>query len=442
MARTMNEATYTLAHIDSLPDAISDDMIKCPIVLEKLEHGETKRFLIDVTQEGESFNRVIHSIPPRTQPTRGFHELDNPHNWSDIYLSLSETIKEYVFFLNEGDYNVTTLAAMASYFPEVFNSYPYIDYSAAEINCGKSTATKAGTLASRYGLVVSSTSAASLYRDPWNSTFGIDEVDNQLQDRDTRAILLSVLNSGYAKGYPASRVNPDTGEVELFECFGLKFLSRVGNIPESIKNRCITINMIRSPDTLKDIDECDPFVDIRDQLYFKRLNNQDEAAAMYYDVKATCGLKNRDRQLWSPLLTMAKLVSKSVYEATLQYAKEYSQQRENMNDDPIVRALVEICLRPEYLGYEVPTVNIRDELQTILIQEGIFSDDSKKFSTRTIHGYFDSLGLLRSKKRTDGYVHYIIEKQRLENWARIYHIEGYTPENTSLSSFPPFDEDT
>ena len=440
MVKSKNDDSYTIAQIDALPDADTDQTVKCPLILEKIEHGRTKHFLIDVTQEDESFNRVVASLPPRTQPSRGFQEIETPWNFSDIFLSLTETIREYVFFLDEREYNTTALAAMSTYFRDVFNSYPYIDFHAAEINCGKSTALKAITLASRYGQVVSSASAASLYRDMWNSTFGIDEVDNQLQDKDARAILLSILNSGYSKGYPAVRVNPDTQEVELFECFGLKILTRVGNIPESIKNRCITINMIRSPDTLSDIDETDPFVEIRDQLYFKSLNEQETVAQTYHDIKTTCGLKNRDRQLWAPLLTMARLVSTSAYDETLKYAKGYSQQRENMNDDPIVRSIIEICLRPEYLGFEVPTVNVRDELQKVLVVAGVFSDDSKKFSSRTIHNYFDSLGLMKSKKRTDGYTHYIIDKTRIESWARVYKIEGYTPLDTSLTSFISFDE--
>lgn len=433
--------TWTLAQVNQLPDYEELSTVVCPIVVTKDVSGSKIRFLIEVSEEGERLIGPISTDSLRTQPSQGFQEIE-PWAWSTVYDSIVMSFREFVFHLNEAHYTITALGAMASYFKEVFNAFPYFDFLAGEINCGKSTALKALVLSSRYGKVVSSTSAASLYRDRWKGTPGIDELDNQLVDKENRAILLSILDSGYARGYPAERVNPDTREVEYFDAFGLKAFSRVGDIPQSIISRSITINMIRSPKSLSDIDDFDPFIEVRDQMYRKMLFQQEEVRESYHWVRDNCELFGRDRQLFAPLLSIARLVSKEVYRDTLAFAHEYIEQRRGIYDDVVIKTLVEVLLRPQYLGYEVPTVNIRDDLHDLLVERGVFSNEARKIGSRRVNTMLDSLYLKRSSKRNQGYVHYTIDRNMVIRWAcDVYDLLEVPPDTSLTSLISPEEEE-
>lgn len=427
---------WTLEQLDRLPEYQEDEDISCLVNIRKLIDGEPHEFTLKVRRDGEEKLKKTRSIPLLTQPTRNFHNGDGePQAWSTIYDSLRMAYMDYVFHVDRRYHDICALTAMSSYFRECFNTYPYLDFYSAEVDCGKSTAMKAFVYSSFYGDLMTAPTPAVIYRDINESkcTLGIDEIDNALTNKDLKGFLLSVLNSGYMKGIPAKRCDPNTQRVVRYDAFGVKAFTRIGSINRTIESRSITINMIRNPadNLLKELESSEPFREMRDQLYRARLERYLDVGEAALWVRDNSGLRNRTRQLFTPILTIARLVSEEVYDEALSFAKEYAEQRQGESDNPVTRVLVEILLRPAYLGHEVPVVNIVQGLNDDLLERKLRSEDYE-FRSRGVISMLKSLGLKRSPKRTRNYVHYFMNAEIVLNWGALYSLD-VSPQ-TSLSS--------
>jgi hypothetical protein len=409
--------------------------------------NETKEFTIEYTSEGERLSQGgFRGLPDFTQPSEGFNNGDvESWAWSTIFEGLVMSYMKYVFFPDSRLYKIQALAAMSTYFREVFNTYPYIDFYSPEVNCGKSTAMKALVWSSYYGDLMTTPTPAVIYRDIDESkcTLGIDEIDNAMSNKDLRGLLLSVLNSGYMKGIPAKRCDPNTLKVIRFDAFGLKGFTRVKGLDRAIESRSITFNMIRNPAgrILEELTSSFVFREYRDQMYRARLEQSEDVALEYESVLNTVDLQNRSRQLFAPLLTMAQLVGAEVFTETLAFAKEYAEQREGESDDPETKALIEILLRVEYTGHEIAVVNICNDLNTLLHEREITSSDFD-FRSKKVISMLKALGLKRGKQ-SQNRVHYFINNEIVQSWGQLYgfiepvvqeSLEAVSPTLTSLTT--------
>ncbi len=440
---TREEERWTIEQLERMPDIERSQAIVCPQVVERMIGGERTRFQVCIHPDGKA--RVLgktSSEPIPTQPSFGFHNGgDVPWAWSTIHENLIMRYMDFLFLVDEDEYSIIALGAMSTYFREVFNTYPYFDFFSAEVDCGKSTALKCLVWSSCYGDLMNTPTPAVIYRDIEESkcVLGIDEIDNALSNKETRGLLLSVFNSGYTKGIPAKRVDLNTMKVQRFDAFGLKAFSRVEDLgPQArgLLSRSITINMIRNPaqHRLEELTSPDVFQPYRDQMYRARLERYEDVAAAYHYVLENSGLQDRIRQIFAPLLSIAFLVGEECYHRTLRFAKSYAQDRQNRSDDPMMRALVEVLLDPVYLGHEVPTVNIRDDLNTRLHSYGVISEDYG-LRSRRVNSMLDALGLKRSPKRSQNYVHYFINRDRVIAWAtRVYNMTIPTSLQENLSN--------
>jgi len=415
--------TWTLAQVQGLQDYADSGEVICYRSVRKLYHDEIKDFTIEYTTEGERLAQGFRSIPEFTQPSEGFNNRDiEPWDWKSIYEGFVMSYMQYIFFPDSRLFKIQAVAAMSTYFREVFNTFPYIDYYSPEVNCGKSTAMKALIWSSFYGDLMTTPTPAVIYRDIDESkcTLGIDEIDNAMTNKDLKGLLLSVLNSGYMKGIPAKRCDPNTMKVIRFDAFGLKAFTRVKGLDRAIESRSITFNMIRNPAgrTLDELTSSCVFREFRDQMYRARLERYEDVAEAYKSVLETVDLQNRTRQLFAPLLTIAQLVSKEVFIETLAFAKEYSEQREGESDNLEIKALIQVLLRIEYSGHEIAVVNICNDLNALLHEHEITSSDFN-FRSRKIISMLKALGLKRGKQ-SQNRVHYFINKEIVKSWGQLY----------------------
>jgi len=281
---------WTLEQLDRLPEYQEAEDVACCLNVRKLIDGIVREFTLKVTQDKEEKMKRTLSIPFLTQPTRSFHNGDGEtHAWSTIYDCLRMAYMDYVFHIDKRYHSICALAAMSSYFRECFSTFPYLDFFAAEVDCGKSTAMKAVIWSSYYGTMMTVPTPAVIYRviNESKCTLGIDEIDNTMRNKEVNGFLIGVLNSGYMKGIPAMRCENNTQKVIMFDAFGIKAFTRVGKIDRALESRCITINMIRNPanNLLKEPESAEPFREIRDQLYRARLERSLEVAEAAFWVR-------------------------------------------------------------------------------------------------------------------------------------------------------------
>jgi putative DNA primase/helicase len=161
---------------------------------------------------------------------------------------------------------------------------------------------------------LASISAAALYRvvDSLKPTLLLDEVDATLaQKTDTAEALRGLLNAGNDR--TSSRVLRCVGEdkdVVSYEAFGAKVLAGIGEIPDTMEDRSVIVELRRKLENEKVrrfsvLDDQGEFKEIRQKLL--RWATQHGKGVGVARPQIPFGLNDRASDNWSPLLAIADL---------------------------------------------------------------------------------------------------------------------------------------
>ena len=427
-----------------LPDWGLNGKVVNPIQFDKDVEGERKTFLfkVYVNENDELKSEEVISglfIPP-TGMTPSALELDNTY-LLDIFKKLRALNDLHIYFTEDIEYDLQTLAAMSSYFREVFDTYPYMDYFSAENGVGKTHGMLCLIWASFHGFAMVIPTQAVLFRsvEDAHATVGIDEVHKLFKNPKQNQDLLALLLSGHTKGIGTYRMDMNAKPPRLvpYDPFGLKAYTRKEHISIDLLSRSITFHMM-SARKRKSIEEHltpDEFAECRNMMYVYRLRHWQEVRDVYDELREEKVLEVRQADLFLPLLTIAKMCSDELYERVLSHAREDEKKRSIVRHDDRLVVLIELLKDEGYSG-AAKVVDIRRELNGKLIDMELIKAD-KPLSSQTVIGWLDSLGFDRSSKRSQGYVHYVIDAKRLDLWYEDITIErepSPTPQKTSLSS--------
>lgn len=438
----------TVEQLDSLiaTNPIDPSEIACFLNVEAPIQGKMMRVTLKITQEGESINQTTFSLPDGigtgvvdaasiTQPSRGFHTKEITKNvFRQVFLSLKEKFADFIFLLQEEFFDILALASMSSYFREAFFTYPFIDFHANDLECGKTTAMKAFTWSAHYGVIQTIPTPAVIYRKIHQSkgVLGLDELEDTLRNRESAGFIKGILDAAHTKGIPAERCDPnDPSQLQTFDAFGIKVFSRVGGIPNSIVSRSIRIPMIQAPKNkqLKKLRTAADFVKERDLMYNARLRFSFDVLQESKWVEDNCGLSHRPADLFIPILTMAKMVSKAEYNRTLSWAKKFLSERKGTYEDEWNTALVEVCMN--HIGEDVGQKTIRDEWVALMHTRDLITGKEPRSCTKRL----DGLSLSRTSTRTNRDIHFFIAKDIIHAWAVRYSINGVDNEFSELNEF-------
>lgn len=428
-----------------LPDWEADGRIANLLAVDKNVGGDKRTFLFKVFIEEDG---KIAGVPldenrflTNTAPSAKLFELEEMP-LLDIYQKLKNRMTAHLYFTNDVQYDIQVLGPMASYFREIFSTFPYFDYLSAENGCGKTTAMKCAIWSSFYGFLMLIPTAPVLFRsiDDTHGAVGIDQVDDMFKNPKQNSDVLILLDAGHMKGVYAYRMDMDAKPPKIvpYDPFSFKAFTRVRWIPPSLLSRAITFRMVQNKG-FKAV-EPDPkpeeFKLYRDAMYTYRIKHWKDVEVKYNDLKNERILEGRQADLYLPLLTMAKLVSQDVYDRVLGYAKEDEARRSVIKRDERVIALVELLVKTERVG-TVRVTDIRSALEAKLRADGLHTGD-KGLSSQKVIGLLDALGFDKSPVRSQGFIHYEIAEDRLIQQGQIYLFQ--TPLQTSLTSLTSLKE--
>lgn len=421
-----------LSEIDKLPDIEKDGQICCYLNIQKKMKDGPETFTLRVTKDGEELHHKRLSLPDGfgnddytgisvTQPTRGFHErIGSSFDWDANRLNLEALFKKYLWFFDKRIYQILALLSMSSYFREQFHTYPYPDFAANEIDCGKTTALLAFVWSAFYGTIQTTPTPAVIYREVNDSkcTMGIDEIDNAFKNKELGMFLTSLLNSAHTRGIPAKRCSPIDHSVQSYDAFGIKAFSRVGWIPNSIESRTIEIPMMQAPKKarLDKLKSGKVFQEFRNELYGARLGFSDMVGESARWVEEHSGLKYRSLDLFIGALTMAKLCSEKTYKDTKKWAKEYIARKTGVFLDSWSVALVEVLL--EFVNTVASSKIVRGRWVTLLGERELLGENTNPRVTKKIEG----LGFKRTSDKPKNVIHHYIDSTLLAPWALRYGI--------------------
>jgi putative DNA primase/helicase len=264
--------------------------------------------------------RELHQITTEHKPGGGRRvelPLDDPWpeavSTSELLATIMGKLREYVV-LQGGAAVAVGLYTMLTYVVDELQLCPMLLLRSAVKRSGKTTLLGLLLRMSYRALGLASISAAALYRvvDSLKPTLLLDEVDATLaQKTDTAEALRGLLNAGNDR--TSSRVLRCVGEdkdVVSYEAFGAKVLAGIGEIPDTMEDRSVIVELRRKLENEKVrrfsvLDDQREFREIRQKLL--RWATQHRKGVGAARPQIPFGLNDRASDNWSPLLAIADL---------------------------------------------------------------------------------------------------------------------------------------
>ncbi len=185
-------------------------------------------------EEAQDTSLLFPVVEPSAQPVDGASLLND----------MTDALRRYVILPDHG----AETAALWTLFAWAFDAWtiaPMIHISAPERACGKTRLLEViGALIPK-PLPTGSISTAALFRviEAHDPCLLVDEIDTFLTDNPE---LVGVLNNGYSRGGAyVLRCVGDDHDVKRFRVWGPKALCGIGELPDTLASRCITIQMRR-----------------------------------------------------------------------------------------------------------------------------------------------------------------------------------------------------
>ncbi|OPY81800.1 MAG: hypothetical protein A4E65_00989 [Syntrophorhabdus sp. PtaU1.Bin153] len=274
-------------------------------------------------------NRILPTLAERwnKQCLRAF--VDNPTTPTNVYLRIKQIVREYVEFQNDAQYGLVAAWIIATYLSRCFHAVPFLNILGKK-QSGKSRLLELLNRLCFNAIKTKGVSLASLADsvDGVRGTFLQDQAESLSMEKYRE--LLGILADSYTAGGGKRRVidfqNRERRIVE-FETFGFKAFASTRDIDVDLKDRCITISMIRAEKEY-------PYPEahfalwreLRDELYRLALTKWQDVKAIYQE--AGRNVKQRVRELWRPIetiLTLEKVGEEevgSIYNAFLEGVEE------------------------------------------------------------------------------------------------------------------------
>ena len=421
------EEKVTLEDVLNMPDYNHEDEIVNYVVLKKEVNEQSQDFYVGIRLVDGEIKRELtyaRAVPISTAPSIDFHKKEYV-SLNELYTELYTTITDYAAFSEASIYpQLIALGSMASYYREIFYTYPYFDFISSEPEAGKTTAMKMQTFLSYYGTIASSITEALLFReiDGSHCFYGLDNIERLFAKPKDYASIIDWLLSSYSKDIPCKRLEKteEGYEVRYFDGYGMKAFTHIRDFPfalRALRSRCIQIVM-QTGKPRKFYPSAKNFTEIRDKLYKARLYEFEKVKQSYEDRISSNVLTGRSGDLYFPLLSIAKLIDNDLFTRVLHYAK--SEEIERKEYDGWNVALISVLLDYELYGTH-STNEIGKVYEEALREKGLLKKDDS-FYTRTVTMRLMKLGFPREEKKTENKTWYLIEEKKVMLKAYDYNI--------------------
>lgn len=234
---------------------------------------------------------------------------ESQFNIEDVLDEMATIIKRHCILTDE-EVDAIVLWIASSFLFNCFNIFPKLALISPEKRCGKSTTMQVVSDMCKDGLQVSNVSPAVLFRITaiFELTLLIDEADTFLKSDNPE--LVGLINSGHNKS--TARVLRCTGDdfkPKVFSTWMPMVLASIGDLPQTIMDRSIAINLKRKkhteyvqrlPGLLRE--QLGP---IRRKLFTWAMDSSSSALSNYHEPPDIGNDRARDN--WLPLFTVSAL---------------------------------------------------------------------------------------------------------------------------------------
>ena len=157
-------------------------------------------------------------------------------------------ISNFVIFTQPRTALVLALWAISTHIFDSFDCFPYLTVTSPTKQCGKTRLAEVLELLCAEPLRASNLSEAVLFRlvEKMSPTLIIDEAETLRDKKSERAqAIVGLLNAGHRKGASSYRCVGPGHEVKSFRVFCPKMIIAIKNVPETVRDRSIAVQMQR-----------------------------------------------------------------------------------------------------------------------------------------------------------------------------------------------------
>ena len=271
-------------------------------------------------------NNYRITVLPKGYPTRwNLKDLDKyliekeKMKPKELYYLLNDTTKDYLDFENDYDYVYFNLWNIATYCYELFNTFPYNDYTGTK-RAGKTKALTFQKLVCFNAILSGNMSGSVFFRtaEGLGCTLLLDEIEQTKNTKNEQAqtIRTLLLQRFEKESYTYRSEAKKDGEFvpTSFNLYGATSLGHIKAFDSVLEDRCIQQIMRRSKN--KDLLNSEPtkrdfrFEKIRNQCYRLFLDYGLEISELQYEAKKLLSISGRELKLWTPIITMSMFFEK------------------------------------------------------------------------------------------------------------------------------------
>lgn len=339
-----------------------------------------KPVLIEARSVGKDALETLMGV----EALKEFKEGAVGKSFSEVGKELKNLIKKYIsFYWDERLYDVFISHIVGTYFFDFFPAYPIL-YFVGPYGSGKTRAGYVWAYTSHRGLVIIEPSEASIFRsiEAYKPSIYIDE------KAFGRESLRTLLSAGYKEGVKVPRIEKTSKEkfiLSLFNIYSPKAFGYVDEPPELLAQRCVKVSMERAEGGVEWRDPTPKdFEGVRNDLYLIRLTRAGEVFEAMDFISSELSKLNvvgREWELWYPLLVMAYLLGKDVYENVKSYMMDdIRRRREELYSEEklVLEAIEEIFLNQKQYEISFQVIDLQEKIKEILINEGSYIESTFK----------------------------------------------------------------
>lgn len=398
-----------------------------------------------VTQEAQqSKNVVVRRLPQFPIGKTYWKEkdityyLDNEDAahidaYTEVFEPIQTLLDDLVDFHSPFDSALLAVWIMGTYLQPIFDAYPYLSLLGTR-GSGK---TKVLEIVSRLAFNAEMTSNATpsaIFRiiEANASTILIDEGE-MLSSREDSQELRLILNAGYRRNNPVCRTHKETHEVQWFNVFSPKVIAAINPLDPTLRTRCLQITMVRTANKEKGNarinDNSVNWDSYRDSLYRYALQCMVEVREILEHDTAINLLENRQNELWSPMLAVAKHLNLYVTSTVFDDLKNKALQQQSDEDalDDWHRAVL-LALDALVTVERQYTVK---EVRSRTIEYFEDKEEQDRISSRWIGSALSRFGLKKGKRQENGNT-YVIARPQIDDLMKRYQLntKDEHPEHT------------
>lgn len=330
------------------------------------------------------------------------------------YKKVKEKLLKHVYHSNETIIDIALCWAFATYWNEIFGVMPILELVGVS-GSGKTRFGTALTFISKKGLGIADPTDANLVRviDGFKPTLLIDDWDEIM--RSNRKVAHSLLKHVYKQSIHVPRLTQYGKRfyVEMFSPYAPLIITTCEPISEpQLQRRIVELHCEKSTKQFPALTNPENyfffyFKEERDKLYeimFSIVPNVYETF-----INLNIELPSPYSEIWSPILTIAKLVDEDIYKRILEYAKQIVEEKESevYREEILVLQAIEKLFEEnkqktlnENKALEFRINDLQLKLKELLLSEEAISekDFEKSFSSQRLGIILNRLGIKKKRK--------------------------------------------